>query len=140
MHVNYYFFNTFVLKKACTQMCMHVFITLSENLVLICKQFNIYDKRSETRCTILKVPQTIRDESRWTASFSLAQFIRSQHWNWFLYTRWNLYPPFYQNAITPPPFFNVELNSGVCVSTMVISPQWSNTFDPDCRLLIKETK
>ena len=47
----------------------------------------------------------------------------------------------------PTPCFKVELNSGVRVSTMwiniengergkslVITPQWSNTFGPDCRL------
>ena len=46
----------------------------------------------------------------------------------------------------PIPCFNVALNSGVCASSiwiniengergksLVITPQWSNTFGPDCR-------
>ena len=67
--------------------------------------------------------------------------------------KWNRYPKsLYPNAIPPSPFplptpcFNVALNSGVHASTrwiniengereksLVITPQWSNTFGPDCR-------
>ena len=65
--------------------------------------------------------------------------------------KWNRYPnPCIQMQFPlPTPCFNVALNSGVRASTiwiniengergksLVITPQWSNTFGPDCSLTI----
>ena len=81
INVNYYSFNSFCIQANFEQICMHVLITLPENLVKICQvvKFYIYNEKSEIRCNILKLAQTIRAISRWTAALFLASFIRLQH-------------------------------------------------------------
>ena len=70
VNVNYYSFTSFCFQENFAQICMHVIITLPENLVIICQAgFTfIYNEKSENRCNILKLAQTIRAKSRWTAS------------------------------------------------------------------------
>ena len=99
----------------------------------------------------MKLAQTIRAKSRWTA----ALFFSSIHPFTVLTLIFCL---FSSGIVTPNPCiqmqfplptlcFNVALNSGVRASTiwiniengeqgksLVITPQWSNTFGPDCRL------
>ena len=69
--------------------------------------------------------------------------------------RWNCYPQFlYPNAIPPShPLFQCCTQRGVCASTMwiniengergkslVITPQWSNTFGPDCSPVVANAR
>ena len=94
---------------------------------------------------------TIRAKSCWTASlfFSFIHPFTVLILIFLPIFRWNRYPDscIQMQFSLPTPCFNVALNIGVRASTMsiniengepgnslVITPQWSNTFGPDCSL------
>ena len=99
----------------------------------------------------LKNNITYNQGQNWLDRLSLFSFIHPFHStniDFFADFQVESLPQFlYSNAIPPShPRFNVGLNSGVCASTiqiniengergksLVITPQWSNTFGPDCR-------
>ena len=96
---------------------------------------------------------TIRAKSRWTASLLLAPFIRLQHWNWFFCWLWDgIVTQNYccikmQFPLPTPVSMLCSIVESVPVwydvnqhwneergRSVVITPQWSNTFRPDCSL------
>ena len=106
----------------------------------------------EKRKTGLLTWSRIRAKSRWTASFFLASFIRLQHWHWFFADlQMESLPPilvFKFPLATPasmlhsivesvPVRYESTLKMGSGENPLVITPQWSNTFGPDCSILLQ---